>query len=330
MARETAVLKTGIVGAGLMGRWHLDAVQKLGGRVTAVCDLDFSVAERLAGLAAGATAFADLASMLAEAAPDVLHICTPTPTHVPFIEQAVAAGVHVLVEKPLAPSGAESERLYELAAERGVLVCPVHQFPFQQGALKAKAHLTKIGRLVQLKAVIRSAGGAGQAEPALDQIALDILPHSFSLIQSFLTPDLTAVSWGCQRPSPGELRVWGAYEGISLGIEVSLHGRPPTNMFEIVGTNGTIHLDLFHGYSFIEPGNVSRIRKITHPFDLAARRFLAAGMNLAQRSIRRESAYPGLRELTRLFYTAVQNNGPSPISPAEAISAAHARDNILH
>ncbi len=323
----TAVLKAGIVGAGLMGRWHVESIKRAGGRVTAVCDLDLPAAERLANRAAGARGFSDLAQMLEQMPLDVLHICTPTPTHVPFTEKAIEAGVHVLVEKPLAPTGLETERLFDLAATRGVLVCPVHQFPFQKGAMKAKRDLARIGRLVHLRAAIRSAGGVGRSDAEMDQIAADILPHSFSLVQAFLTTDLTAVTWMMKRPSPGELRVWGELAGVTVTIEVSLNGRPTRNSFEIVGAEGTIHLDLFHGYSFVEPGAVSRARKLAHPFDLAARQFGAAAVNLGQRVARREAAYPGLRQLIRLFYTAVQNGTP-PISPTEAISAAHARDML--
>ena len=158
---------------------------------------------------------------------------------------------------------------------------------------------------------------------------IDILPHSLSLIQLFLGNNFSALRWQLVHPHPGELTVAGVVDDTTVLIDLSLHGRPPLNTFEIVGTHGTVHLDLFHGYAFVETGAASRLHKITQPFAVATQQLVAATTNLGRRAVRRELAYPGLRKLIQLFYWAVRKSATPPISVASAVEVAHARDKIL-
>ena len=92
-------LRAAIVGAGLMGRWHADAIARAGGRVVAVVDTRIEQARKLAGDGEGFRSLDDLGSRMSL---DVVHICTPLATHVELAEQALALGANVVVEKPLA------------------------------------------------------------------------------------------------------------------------------------------------------------------------------------------------------------------------------------
>ncbi|MCA1602139.1 MAG: Gfo/Idh/MocA family oxidoreductase [Acidobacteria bacterium] len=330
MISNAASLRAGIVGAGLMGRWHAEAVRKAGGQVSAVADLNLNLARRLAAGYHNARSFSDVGKMLNETDLDVLHICSPLSTHRSVAEQAIAAGVNLLIEKPLTPTAAETVHLYTEAAERGVLICPVHQFIFQDGALKAKELLSQIGQLVHISAVTCSAGGAGLPLEQLDIIAADILPHPLSLMQIFLSDVLSERHWEAVRPRCGELRISSEVAGTTLSIFISMNGRPITNSFQIIGRNGTIHLNLFHGYAFMEPGTVSRARKIAHPFESALRSLSAATINLGRRTARAERAYPGLQRLVVSFYHALQTKSPPPITPEDTIAIARVRDSLIH
>jgi predicted dehydrogenase len=68
--------------------------------------------------------YADLEELLADDSVDVVHICTPNRTHAEYAERALAAGKHVVCEKPLAVTAAEAERL-SACAERSGLVATV-------------------------------------------------------------------------------------------------------------------------------------------------------------------------------------------------------------
>jgi len=94
-------------------------VQTPGARICAVVDARSEVAGAM-GSALGVPSFTDLSTALDRTAADAVHVCTPVPAHAPLIEEAVSRGVHVLVEKPLALTAADGDRLVGLAADKGV------------------------------------------------------------------------------------------------------------------------------------------------------------------------------------------------------------------
>jgi predicted dehydrogenase len=155
-------LRAGVVGAGLMGRWHAHAIRHTGGRVVALIDRDAARAERLAAQLPHRPAVeADLANAIRAHRIEVVHVCTPLATHDVIARAAIEAGVPVLVEKPLASDAAATEALYTLAKARGVLLCPVHQFLFQPGILATERAMATLGVLRQLDLVACSAGADG-------------------------------------------------------------------------------------------------------------------------------------------------------------------------
>ena len=326
MALETRPLRVGIVGAGLMGQWHAHAARKAQGHIVAIVDRNLSAASRLAGQCGGVEACADITELLSRASCDLVHICTPIATHEEIAGIAIEAGKHVLIEKPATPDAKGTQRLIQLAASRAVLICPVHQFIFQQGVMKARRLLDRIGGVLHLEATFCTAGGVGRQERELDSIVAEILPHPLSLAQVFLPGGMVPDSWMRLRPRVGEFRAMTEIGGVTASILISLQARPSQCTLKIFGATGTIHLDLFHGYAFIEPGEVSKERKIVRPFDLAARRLVAASINLSKRALSREPAYPGLTRLVAEFYEAVRTGRPAPISTEAMLNVALVRD----
>jgi len=322
--------KAGIIGAGLMGRWHAHAVERLGGGVAAILDQDLEAAQRLAARVSRVAPIvsADL-SLIHEAEVDAWHICTPLASHATFCRAALDAGCHVLVEKPLVVTARETGVLLEQAALSGRLLCPVHQFPFQEGVARTGQGLSGLGMVSGFHYFLRSAGGEGLDPQRVDAIAADILPHPLSLIAHFWPGALPLLAWQASRAAPGEWLASAQEGGVTYTINISMAGRPTLNRCEIVAATGTLYLDLFHGYGFVEAGDVSRTRKLLQPFSHSSRQFSAAAGNLGRRLWRREPAYPGLQSLIGSFYAAVNGQGPPPISPATSLAIAEARERIL-
>lgn len=117
-------LRLGIVGAGAVTQVaHLPVLKKLKGiEVVALADGDLVKATALATRFGVPFAFEDLQEMLAKTALDALLVCTPNHLHESHVLEGLSAGLHVLVEKPLATSVAGAERIREAAGRSGKLV----------------------------------------------------------------------------------------------------------------------------------------------------------------------------------------------------------------
>lgn len=325
-APSTPPLRAALAGAGVMGRWHARAIAAAGGRLVAVVDRDRGRALALAGDAPALGSLDELAAL--DPAPDVVHVCTPLDAHVGHALRALALGAHVLVEKPLAPDAAATRALLDAAAAAGRLCVPVHQFVFQPGVRRLLAAGGEPGELLHCSFLAASAGAdTGRLTP--DELVAEILPHPLSLFARLLPGALAAAEWRAHRPAPGELRADAVAAGVSLAIVLTSRGRPTRAELEVVGTRASALADLFHGFAVVERGAPTRARKVARPLLRGSSVVLAASANLAARAARRETAYPGLRELVRRTYEAIAAGGPPPVPPAETLAVAEARDAIL-
>jgi predicted dehydrogenase len=323
-------IRAAVVGAGLMGRWHAHAIQRAGGRVVAVIDADVRRAESLCARIPGKPlAAADVGSLLSKYPIDVVHVCTPIESHEGVTGAALDAGAHVLVEKPIAPHTATVEALHARAAEQGLLLCPVHQFLFQPGVLSAAQWLTELGTVRHFELVACSAGADHGSSAEREQVARDILPHGLALARRLLGAAWLESGWYIAPGSAGEIRASTACGPTSISIMVSMTARPTENSLTIRCDGGTVRANLYHGYASLERGTPSRIDKLARPFAGAALVLGAATGNLARRAVRGESAYPGLRELVARFYRATTGVGDPPISAAESIDVARAREMLV-
>jgi predicted dehydrogenase len=113
--------RSGIIGTGFIGGVHARAVRAAGGILAAVADRDAG-----STAAAATRLLAERAASSAEElidAPDinVVHICTPNHLHAPLAERAMAAGKHVICEKPLSTDVDTARRLADLAGAASVV-----------------------------------------------------------------------------------------------------------------------------------------------------------------------------------------------------------------
>jgi predicted dehydrogenase len=309
-----------------MGRWHAEAVARTGHAVVAVADPDHARAAALAARFPGARTVTDLREVAGTV--DVVHVCAPSPDHQRLAASAVDAGCHVLVEKPIAADAEGAATLLRAAAARGRLVVPVHQFLFQRGVLRVQRSPGLLGPLLHVDAIACTAGADRQPACGGDRLTLEIMHHLLSLVARLVSPSLTTADWHVRRTAPGELRADGTLAGTSVSLLVSTHGRPTTNALRLVGERGTAHVDLFHGFATIVRGPATRSFKVMHPFVLGGATLVAATANLASRAWAREPAFPGLRELVRRFYAAVEAGGPPPITGEETLEVARAAATI--
>ena len=171
-----------------------------------------------------------------------------------MIDCALAAGAHVLVEKPLTPSAEATERLLERAAAHGRIVHPVHQTAYQRWL----PQIERVGELLALE--YQTCSAASGPEP--DRIVDEILPHSLSLFERIRPGSLEDLAWQAARSRPGELHALAVHRGVRLSLSISLGARPTRHELCAVGARGTLVADLFHGFAWFEPGAESRRYKM--------------------------------------------------------------------
>jgi predicted dehydrogenase len=113
-------VRVAIAGAGFIGAVHAHAVRAAGATVAGVCASTPERSHAAAAQLGAERGYDSAAALVANPAVDVVHICTPNHLHAELARLALAAGKHVVCEKPLATSVADAERLCELAASEPV------------------------------------------------------------------------------------------------------------------------------------------------------------------------------------------------------------------
>ena len=272
-------LHIGLCGFGFMGKTHLFAVRNL----PFFCTLPFSA--DVTGLctshpdacAAAAAewdipkAFASEADMIADPDIDVIDICTPNPCHFETARAALAAGKHVLCEKPLTVTAAEADELVRLADASGLVCGTVYNNRFLPPVIRARQLIGegRLGRVLSFDFAYRhnsdidpdrrvgwkqtAAGGGGTL--------YDLGPHALDLCR-LLCGDICAVTGKSQIAFPTHLtpdgglwqtdadeafyliaRTTGGAVG-TVTLSKLTQGENDGLTFSIYGTDGALRFDL--------------------------------------------------------------------------------------
>jgi len=141
-------VRFGIVGCGKVGRLHAQALRQLeGAELAAACGRTMEKAKPFAE-EFGIPAYDGVERMIREAGVGAVVICTPHPSHADTAVQAARLGACVIVEKPLASTLADCDRIIEAVRESGVTGATVSQRRFYEPAVRMKKAIgdEKIGR----------------------------------------------------------------------------------------------------------------------------------------------------------------------------------------
>lgn len=146
---ENNIIRFGLVGCGAIARIHAAALADIeDARLVCVCDHLPAAAQAFAK-AWGTSAALSLDAMLADPSIDAVCICTPSGLHAAQAERVIRSGKHVLVEKPLALSVQDCDRISAAARSRGLLVGVVSQLRFSPAVRKVRTALENglLGRI---------------------------------------------------------------------------------------------------------------------------------------------------------------------------------------
>ena len=149
-------IRVGVVGAGAIAQLaHLPLLSKLrGAQLVALCDNDRPKARALADRFDIPDVFTDIEDLLEFDELDAVVVATPNHLHEPHVLAAIAAGVHVLCERPLSLTARGVERILSAAnrAERKVFVANNHRFRSDVQALDRFLRGGELGKLTGIRA----------------------------------------------------------------------------------------------------------------------------------------------------------------------------------
>lgn len=132
---QNQMLGIGIVGVGGIALFHMAALRAMtDARLVAVCDVDAARAQEMAHTQRCA-GYGSVEDLLADEAVDAVIVCTPNMTHEQLGRQVLAAGKHLLMEKPLALTAEGARAVADEAAQRGLALAVGHTHRFTDQSL---------------------------------------------------------------------------------------------------------------------------------------------------------------------------------------------------
>jgi predicted dehydrogenase len=219
-----AGLRVAVVGCGYWGSKHVRVLHSIEG-VGEVALVD-GVPDRLASLARtypGARTFSTLRAALPHI--DAVIVATPPSSHVAVALQAIDAGKHVLVEKPLAPTTAGARQLICASGRAGVTLMTGHTFEYNPAVWKLRelVQTRELGELYYLDSA-RLNLGLYQNDV---NVIFDLAPHDVSIVNHVLGEHPVAVqAWASRHAHPrfedvAYLRLFYEDQRLSANIHVS-------------------------------------------------------------------------------------------------------------
>lgn len=249
-----------IVGVGMIAEFHAQALaQVAGARLVAVASRNGDSAQAFAQKHGAPFATTSVAELVARPEVDIVCVTTPSGAHLEPALAATRAGKHVVIEKPIEVTTERADELLGAAENAGVMVAPIFQARFGEGATKVKAAIDagRFGRLVLASAYVKWHRAASYYTGWKGTLALDgggaLINqgiHAVDLLQWFAGMPESVTCFTTRRVHTGieaEDTVSGSlrFANGALGaIEASTALYPGTpRRLEICGEHGSVTLD---------------------------------------------------------------------------------------
>jgi predicted dehydrogenase len=209
-------LTVAVAGAGFIGPVHVEGLRRLSIRVKGLLGKDLAESQSACTELNLAHPYGSFDELLADDEIDAVHLAVPNVLHYPMVKQALAAGKHVVCEKPLAMTSAESEELVGLARESGLKAAVNYNLRFYPMNLEVKDRLAAGERIFTVTGsyqqdwllydtdynwrVLADQGGALRAVSDIGTHWLDLVHFTTGLEAEAILADLTTVHTQRKRP----------------------------------------------------------------------------------------------------------------------------------
>ena len=188
----TDAVRIGLIGCGYWGPKLLRNFQSLeSSKAIYACDLRQNVLDEIKRAYPGIRTTTDYRDLLRSDI-DAMVIATPVSTHYRLASEALAMGKHVLVEKPMASSSSECEKLIELARHMGLTLMVGHTFEYNP-AVEMLRDIIRSGEIGEVFYVSTTRTNLGLFQPDIN-VVWDLAPHDLSILMFILDRKPTSVS----------------------------------------------------------------------------------------------------------------------------------------
>jgi predicted dehydrogenase len=324
-------------------------------RVVAVCDRELLMAEQLAVRYGIPKPYDSYDRMLELEKPDVVHITTPPQSHRALAMQAIDAGCHVYVEKPLTLNSTDSLALIAAAeaakrkltigysylfdppalqmramVAQGVLGDPIHVESFFGYNLSSPFGLALLGDSSHWVHALPGKLFQNNIDHALYKLA-EFIPDEKPCIRAFAYARREQRFGGARDDMLDELRVTIQGSQTSAYATFSSHIRPVGNFLRIYGTRNTLHVDFTSRTVVLDaaPKLPSAIGRLLPAFQQSHQYFRAAYANV-RRFLKYDFHYfAGLNRLISLYYDSILHDTEVPIPYRDILRISEMMDEIF-
>ena len=322
------------MGAGLISDIHVTGLARVGVQVMAIVDADERRAREKAAQHGIAATFTTQRAMLDAVHPDIVHVLTPPASHAALCIEAMEAGAHVYVEKPMASTVEECDRMIAAAERTGRRLCVGHSLvydPLMQRALDLIAS-GEVGEILHADATYafdpaRIPGyrnktwyrhlGGGFLE--------DLASHPASVLLR-LIGDPRTVTGVRDRRSPGALEEVTALVDGERGaatMHVSLAARPEDVSVVVRCTRGTLRAD-FSTMTLVVQRDRKLPKKLAHGvknLETSAQLAVQTVTSMGRVVAKRTDTTKGIHSLIAAFVAALDAGTPAPVAGREGRAA---------
>jgi UDP-N-acetylglucosamine 3-dehydrogenase len=321
------LIKAAVIGVGAMGQHHARVYAELPGvELVGVSDVDRATAERVARLR-NTRAYTGYRDMLAACRPDLVSVAVPTQAHYAPAAEALAAGCHVLVEKPIAATLEEGQALIDQAAATGRKLMVGHIVRFNPAMQALKAHL-EAGELGQVFQVRCRRLGPFPTRVQDVGVVIDLATHDLDIMNYLIQSSIVRLY------AETAQKIHTAHEDTLVGTlrfangvigSLDIDWLTPTKIREltVTGERGMFVVDDLNQELYFYENEEASDEQWSNLILLHG---VSAGRMIRYPIPRREP----LRVEIEAFIDAVQNDGPVPVSASEGLMALRLAQALVH
>lgn len=329
-------MKVGIIGAGHIAKVHAPIILKQRDvSIVGIADTDIERARATAKELKVSQFYQDAKVMIEEQKPDIVHILSPPQYHAELSIMAMNQGCHVLVEKPMALSMDDAQKMVQVSKENNVRLCVNHNMVFENVVQRAmeSASAGIIGEIVSVEACYQF--DARRYPVILEDGAeychwtyqmnggplQDLMPHPASLVFEFI-PDIKEIQFMGQNRGvlpkgwQDEIRVLINSSSTIGYISISMSEKPDIILFTMKGTKGIIQADLFNDIVTLRKKSAlpRAVTRGLSGFQLSTQYLKGFFRNIFKFIKGRIDKSNGVGPLISKLYESIRNGGETPIS----------------